>query len=144
MQKQNLISLLNIEPSKKIQILIKDSNHQKLIHQQIQEILLLTRGEKLEIVSELPSGVPLARGILKDSEVAINLAAVLNVQTEKERLLRELKKIETELAQAQKKLANENFLKNAPPDVVAEQKAKYEDLNGRKVRTEETLHSLGS
>jgi valyl-tRNA synthetase len=47
------------------------------------------------------------------------------------------------LVQTQKKLANQNFLKNAPSEIVEEQKAKHEDLAGRKVRTEETLRSLG-
>jgi valyl-tRNA synthetase len=75
--------------------------------------------------------------------VGINLAALLNVEAEKERLLRELKKIDLELLQTQKKLSNQNFIKNAPKEIVAEQKAKQEDLTGRKVRTEETLRSLG-
>lgn len=133
---------INLEPSKKIHVLIKDDMHRELIEQQKQEILLLTRSEKLEFVTDFPSGVPLARGILTDSEVAINLAEVLDVRSETERLTRELKKIETELSQTQKKLDNENFLKNAPADIVAEQKAKYQDLNDRKTRTEETLRSL--
>jgi valyl-tRNA synthetase len=136
-------SEMNIEPSKKVQVLIKDTRHRELIERQNEEILLLIRGEKLEIVSEFPSGVPLAKGILKDCEVGINLAALLNVEAEKERLHRELKKIDLELIQTQKKLANQNFLKNAPSEIVEEQKAKHEDLAGRKVRTEETLRSLG-
>ena len=73
---------MNIEPSKKIQVLIKDTRHRELIERQNEEILLLIRGEA-ENRPEFPSGVPLAKGILKDCEVGINLAALLNVEAKK-------------------------------------------------------------
>jgi len=133
---------MNIEPSKKVHVLLKSSGHQSLVNAQKKEILLLTRSEKLEFVPEFPVGLPLARGVIQDCEIGIQLAEVLDIQAEKERLRKELRRIDNDLQQVEKKLANENFLRNAPLEVVNEQKTKFEDLNSRKQRTEEHLRAL--
>jgi valyl-tRNA synthetase len=135
-------SEMNIEPAKKVHVLIKGNTNRTLIGMQEREILLLTRAERLEFVEEFPADLHIARGVLKDCEIGIDLTGVLDVQAEIERLTRDLKKIEIELGQVNKKLSNENFMKNAPPEIVIEQKAKYEDLSARKQKTEENLSSL--
>ena len=71
----------------------------------------------MEFVTNMPSGTHLARGILKDCEIGIDLTGVLDINAEIERSKKELKKIEVDLQQAQKKLDNENFVKNAPAEV---------------------------
>jgi valyl-tRNA synthetase len=137
-------SEMNIEPSKKIHVLVKSPEHRKLLEAHVQQLQVLTRSERLEFVDEFASNLPLAKGVLSYGEVGINLAGVLDLHVERERLRKELKKIETDLAQAEKKLSNDNFMKNAPPQVIEEQRMKFEDLSGRKQRTEEHLESLGS
>jgi len=52
--------------------------------------------------------------------------AISNSAEEKERLQKELKTVEVELALAQKKLANEGFVAKAPPALIASEKAKIE------------------
>ena len=134
---------MNIEPARKIRVLVKGELARKLIESQSTEILLLARMERLDFVSEFPQDRQLARGVIREVEIAIDLAGILDLGAERERLQKELKKIATDLSQVEKKLGNENFLKNAPPEIVAEQKAKYEDLNSRKSRTERHLETLG-
>src|SRR5262249_9985770 len=124
---------MNIEPAKKIHVMIRGLADPQFLKKQEKEILLLIRGEKLEFVKEFPPNMPLARGALKDCEVAINLEGVLDLGLERERLTRELKRIDADLSQTEKKLSNENFLKNAPAEVIEEQKAKNQDLRSRKV-----------
>jgi valyl-tRNA synthetase len=135
---------MNIEPAKKIHVMVRGITDPQFLKKQEKGILLLIRGEKLEFVREFPANMHLARGALKDCEVAINLEGVLDLSLERERLTRELKRIDADLSQTEKKLSNENFLKNAPPEVVEEQKAKNQDLRSRKVQTEEHLKSLGN
>lgn len=133
---------MNIEPAKKVHVLIKGLSDRTLFESHQAEILLLSRGDRLEFVAEFPAGMHLARGVLKDCEIGINLEGVLDLAKERERLGRELKRIETELAQTEKKLTNENFIRNAPAEVVAEQKAKNEDLRNRKAQVAQHLASL--
>jgi valyl-tRNA synthetase len=124
-------------------VLVKGDFARALIESQLTEISLLARIERLSFVSDFPGGGQLARGVVRDMEIAIDLAGILDLGAERERLQKELKKISTDLSQVEKKLSNENFLKNAPPEIVAEQKAKFEDLNSRKSRTERHLQTLG-
>jgi valyl-tRNA synthetase len=134
---------MNIEPSKKIHVFVKGESIRNLVESQEREILLLARCEKLEFVSDFPEGKQLARGVAKDAEIGIDLAGVLNLQNERDRLQKELKQILADLSLVEKKLSNEKFLRNAPAPVVEEQKTKFEELNSRKNRTEEHLQSLG-
>ncbi len=134
---------MNIEPGKRIRVLIKTEEHRRLIEEQLKQILLFIRGENLEFVAEFPAGLRLARGVVSGCEVAIDLSGALDLEAEKERLQKDLKKIETDLAQTEKKLANENFIRNAPAEVVAEQRSRQQDLDSRKQKTLEHLQSLG-
>lgn len=133
---------MNIEPAKKVHVLIKGLTDATLVQNQLTEVLLLVRGERLEFVTEFPQGMHLARGVVKDCEIGINLEGILDLEKEKDRLLRELKRIDADLTNTEKKLSNENFLKNAPPEVVQEQKARNEDLQNRKLQVTNHLSSL--
>jgi valyl-tRNA synthetase len=135
-------SEMNIEPSKKVKVYVRGHADSALLQEHETEIFQLARLEKMEFVADMPSGMHLARGILKDCEIGIDLTGVLDINAEIERLKKELKKIEVDLQQAQKKLDNENFVKNAPAEVVEEQKTKFADLTARKERTENTLQAL--
>jgi len=133
---------MNIEPSRRVEVFLKNISDPVFINSQEAQIRLLTRAEKILVVSELPAGLHLARGIVRDCEIAINLTGILDLKAEGDRLRKELNRIETDLAQSQKKLSNENFLRNAPPEIVTEQKAKFEELQRRKEKTEEHIRSL--
>ncbi|HSP07376.1 MAG TPA: valine--tRNA ligase, partial [Acidobacteriota bacterium] len=133
---------MNIDPARRVHVYIKGAAQADLIHSRESEIQLLTRSEKLDIVTAFPSGTHLARGVLSGYEIAVDLAGVLDIRAETERLQKELKKIDAELQQVEKKLSNENFIKNAKPEVVEEQKAKHADLAGRRKISEEHLNAL--
>jgi valyl-tRNA synthetase len=137
-------SEMNIEPSKKVTVYVRGDVDAALIDQYRTELLQLTRAESIQIVKDFPAGAHLARGILSNCEIGIDLTGVLDIAAEVERLRKELKKIDVELQQSEKKLANENFIKNAPAEIVEEQKSKFADLTARKQKTESTLNSLQS
>ncbi|MDD5447765.1 MAG: valine--tRNA ligase, partial [Actinomycetota bacterium] len=61
---------------------------------------------------------------------------------EVERLERKLKKITEELAKCQNKLSNEQFVKNAPAEVVEKEKEKEMELLQRKEKLEAQIESL--
>jgi valyl-tRNA synthetase len=63
----------------------------------------------------------------------------IDVAAERERLLKELDKIETELANGQRQLSNEQFLAKAPPKVVAGLRTRAHEL---KTLQEKTLGQL--
>jgi len=61
-------------------------------------------------------------------EVHIPLEGLVDFAEEIKRLEKESGKIEKDLGMVKKKLANEEFLKNAPPEIVEKEKNKHEEL----------------
>jgi valyl-tRNA synthetase len=59
------------------------------------------------------------------------LEGVVDVQAEKERLAKEIAKLESELETVRKKLANANFVDRAPAAVVEEHRQRERDFNSR-------------
>ena len=74
--------------------------------------------------------------------ISLPLAGLIDVDAELARLEKQLKDINNWINSARGKLSNERFVKNAPPQVVADARASLEDLEARKVRTEELIASL--
>jgi valyl-tRNA synthetase len=85
---------------------------------------LIERLARLEDVSLSDGPVPQgAVQVLIDEATAIlPLAGVIDLEQEQQRLRREIEKLEADLGRYDKKLANEQFLAKAPPEVVEEQK----------------------
>jgi valyl-tRNA synthetase len=68
---------------------------------------------------------------------------VIDPDKEKDRLSRELKRVEKDLAQAEKKLANEGFTARAPAEVVETERQRQRDLAAKKSELEAALAKLG-
>ncbi|HWA75357.1 MAG TPA: valine--tRNA ligase [Polyangiaceae bacterium] len=83
------------------------------------------------------------RGVLVavagDVEVLVGLRGLVEPAKERERIERQLKKGDKDIGVLEKRLANEKFMANAPPEVVAEANAQLEQLRRQKVRLEEAL-----
>ncbi len=77
---------MNIDPGKRIHVLVKGQTIRKLVETYQKQVLLLARAEHVEFVSDFPQDRQLARGVIADAEIGIDLAGVLDLQTEKERL----------------------------------------------------------
>jgi valyl-tRNA synthetase len=70
--------------------------------------------------------------VLDGATAILPLAGVIDLAQERERLQREIGKIEDEIAKAEKKLGNDAFVAKAPPEVVEEQKERLAE--GRALR----------
>jgi len=71
--------------------------------------------------------------VLDGATAILPLAGVIDLAQERDRLQREIGKIDDEIAKAEKKLGNESFVAKAPPEVVEEQKERLEE--GRALRS---------
>ena len=83
----------------------------------------------------LASATPLAPGeappqaaaaLLGDLRILVPMAGLIDVEAELARLARRRGKVEQELAKANAKLANANFVKNAPVEVVTQERERLE------------------
>ena len=105
--------------------------------------------ERLGNLSELKiTEHPLAEGggamrALPDYSLKIALADAVDLDSERARLRKEQQKLEKELASLTGQLANEQFVAKAPAQVVANMRARREEVIAQLAAAQETLGKLG-
>ena len=121
---------LNIAPSITLDVYIKSlsSEAEEILHEGNQFILKLARAKNLTIGKAIVRQKGSAISVKKDFEIYIPVKGLIDIEQEKKRLLKELQKMDQEISFLNKKLMNEDFIKNAPQDVVNKDKEKYEEL----------------
>ncbi|HUQ01821.1 MAG TPA: valine--tRNA ligase [Kofleriaceae bacterium] len=77
------------------------------------------------------------------AEVVMPLAGLIDIESEKARLTRDIAKVEKEIGNLEKRLSNPQFLERAPEDVVAELRGRLDDEGTRKRRLIDALGQLG-
>jgi valyl-tRNA synthetase len=82
----------------------------------------LARIATVTVGGDVPAGS--ATGVVAGVEIAVPIAAHIDVAAEAERLHRELARVDKEVARVAGKLGNESFLARAPEDIVEGEKAK--------------------
>ena len=104
----------------------------------------LARVEDLRVGPDVqrPSGA--ARRVLEYAEVFVPLEGLIDLDKQRDLLLRELEASKEELEKARRRLDNEDFLQKAPKDVVEKEKARAEELQAKIERIEENLSLLGA
>jgi valyl-tRNA synthetase len=75
-------------------------------------------------------------------EVFVPLKGHVDFDRETNRLTRELEKVIKESTAVQKKLANEDFLKKAPAEVVEKERIKLDGLVGKRDKIEAGLERI--
>jgi valyl-tRNA synthetase len=85
-------------------------------------------------------GEPVA--ITPIGQVFLPLEGSVDLDAEKQRLTREIAKLEEELETVRKKLANENFVNRAPAAVVEEHRKRETDFLGRLEQLRDRLGSM--
>jgi valyl-tRNA synthetase len=141
---RNLRSEANINPSKKVNVVIKTGSD---IADSILEfggayIKSLAKVEQLKYGQKLWKLPSALTAVVKGAEIYIPLEGVINVEEERARLAKELKKVEKELERVGKKLANEDFLKKAPPEVIEKEKAARGELLDHQKKLQASINKL--
>jgi len=134
---RNLRSSNKIEPAKKVNLafIAKDK---KSIEKQEQVIKYLSRVENFEFVDKKPEQS--VGAVFEDLEVYLLLAGLVDLGKEKERLQKEAGNLENYINGLTKKLANEEFVKNAPKTVVASEQKKLEEAQEKLDKIKEQLN----
>ncbi|HEX9534521.1 MAG TPA: valine--tRNA ligase, partial [Stellaceae bacterium] len=119
---------LNVAPAAKVPLLIKDAEpfatHR--IERHRENFVRLARVDKFEVVEALPQGG--VQTVVDGATLILGLGEVVDLVKERERLGKEIGKLDAELAKIVAKLANANFLAKARPEVVDEQRERQVDV----------------
>ncbi len=135
---------LNIAPSVGIEVFIKPHTIEakEILKKGEKFIQKLSRAKKLKIEEDIVRQKGSAISVKRDFEIYIPVKDMIDIEQEKRRLTKELSKAEQDIKFLGKKLMNEDFIKNAPQDVVAKDKEKYEELLRRSDKIKENLKVL--
>ena len=71
---------------------------------------------------------PSATALLDDLKLLVPMQGLIDVDAERARLDKQVQKLEAEKAKSEGKLGNENFVNNAPPAVVTQERERLSDF----------------
>ena len=83
-----------------------------------------------------------ATALLGEMRILVPLAGLIDVGQERERLGKQLDRVRADLDKARRKLANDNFVNNAPAEIVAKERGRVEEFGTRAKQLEQQLHRL--
>ena len=108
---------------------------------------LLERIGRVESVTGLEPGVEApasATALLGEMRILVPMKGLIDVDAERERLGKQVSRIEADLAKTSGKLGNDNFVNNAPADVVQKERDRAEDFERQLRQLDEQVARLDS
>jgi valyl-tRNA synthetase len=143
---RNLRAELKVEPKVKvpIEVFAHDPGIRTMLERNLGALLLdrPANVEKITFVESSLASLPGARSTSRFDVHAI-YEKKIDIAAERERLTKELDKIEKQLASAQARLGNEQFLSKAPPHVVEGLRKQVEELTVLREKVVAKLKELG-
>ncbi len=142
-QVRSVRSEMNVPPGSKVPLFIAGGDQLARSCMEAHGALIM-RLARLSQLSDSDGAVP--EGAVQDAlgtaRLILPLAGVIDIDEEKARLHREVAKIDVEIGKFEKKLANQNFLAKAPPEVVAEQRTRLDDAGRARAQVTDALQRL--
>jgi valyl-tRNA synthetase len=136
---RNIRGEMNIAPSKKVNAMIKSSSVKDY---QIEYIKKLAKVDELKVDANIQKPKASASAVLSGVEIYIPLEGLIDLEVEKQKIQKEITRLEGSLAGIEKKLSNEKFVANASPEIVEKERAKQKDWNENLLKLKEILNNL--
>lgn len=136
---RNIRGEMNIAPSKRVNALIKSDEVKEY---QIEYIKKLAKVEQITVDSNITKPKASASAVLRDAEIFVPLEGLIDLDVERQRLQKEIQRLENSIVGVQKKLSNEKFVNNAPADVVEKERAKLKDWQENLSKLNEIFESI--
>lgn len=141
---RDLRARFHIKPSQEIIIILvtAEKEKRKIIMENSLYLKALCRLKELKIEKSFLREKLQARSLVARIEIILPLKGLIDLEIEKKRLYQEIEKAEKEVALAERKLKNKNFLKKAPESVVLKEREKKESLGEKLGKLKETADFL--
>jgi valyl-tRNA synthetase len=124
---------MDIAPSRKIPLLLQNAGTRDAALAE-KHFAYLSRLAGLENIRQLSPGETApesATAIVGELTLLVPMEGLIDPKAESERLTRRIAKNESDIGKLKGKLGNENFVRNAPPDVVATDRARVAELEAQ-------------
>jgi valyl-tRNA synthetase len=126
---------MDIAPSRKIPLLLQNAGvrERALVDRHFAWLVKLAGLESIQALEPGAAAPEAATALLGDLALLVPMAGLIDPKAEIERLTKRMAKHDADLAKLEAKLANDNFVRNAPPDVVAADRARAAELLAQKL-----------
>jgi valyl-tRNA synthetase len=124
---------MDIAPSRKIPLLLQNAGtrDRALADRHLAWLARLAGLESVKVLTPGEAAPESATAILGELTLLVPMAGLIDPKAEADRLTKLMAKNDSDIAKLNAKLGNANFVKNAPPDVVAADRARAAELVAR-------------
>lgn len=138
---RNLRSEYSIAPKTEVEFFVKPQTKAlaAFLKEESSNISKLLKASSLKIDTELEADKPMPSGVLTDLTIYMSLSGAIDVLKESERLEKQLIAVTNDLNKVQRKLANQEFVNNAPAEIVEKQRAKEAELSENQNKIKENI-----
>ena len=135
---------MDIAPSRKIPLLLQNAaaRERALVDKHLSYLSRLAGLESVKAAWAGDAAPESATAILGDLTLLVPMAGLIDPKAEIERLNKRIAKNDSDLGKLKAKLGNENFVRNAPPDVVAADRARMAELEAQNASLRQQLEKV--
>jgi len=121
---------MDIAPSRKLQVLLQsaESRDTEYLERNLPYLVRLAGIENPQILTPAQAAPISAVALLGTLEILVPMAGLIDPVAELDRLAKRLRKAQADLHKTQSKLGNAEFVKNAPPEVIAKDQSRLAEL----------------
>jgi valyl-tRNA synthetase len=141
---RSIRSELNVPPGRTsdLHIKVKEEEFGRLLESHIDYFRSLAKVNNLHCGVDIKKPPLSASAVISGVEIFVPLAGLIDIEVEKTRLQKNLDNLRVQLEKTSKKLANADFLANAPKEVIEREKAKKEDYQERIRKLNKNLEQI--
>ena len=120
---------LNVPPSKQVTLLLADASEddRRRVERFDASLRFLGKLERIDLLASTTDAPAAATAVVGELKLLVPLEGLVDLDAERARLDKELKKVDAEIAKCKGKLANETFVANAPAAVVEQERKRLVD-----------------
>ncbi len=137
---------MNISPGRELPVLLQDASEadRRLAELHGRFLLRMVRIAEIRPLADGQAAPPAAAVLLGDMRILVPMEGLIDVDAELDRLQRQRDKLVADIGKAEKKLSNQNFVNNAPADVVEKERQRVQEFGSAIGKIDEQIEVMRS
>jgi valyl-tRNA synthetase len=135
---------MDISPGKPLPVLLQNASQsdQQRINEQSMLLQRVGRVQSVTVLRDDDEPPTCATALLGDMRLLVPMKGLIDVEAERARLVKQQDKVNVDLQRSNAKLVNEKFVKNAPAEVVSQERARVAEFERTIQQLSEQLEKL--